>query len=334
MKVIQQLTQHFWDQGALSPNQVDYLVVRGYVHEEDLNNYQLEPAKEAKVAPLPDFDSLTHWEERLEGSCRRLAGRGKKRSRKPELHVTTDQVLERVGAELGRRARRCSALTKIEHPRLPGGKPRWQDYLPIARRLRAVLCVDFRSAVTLIALQPQLLAEMWRAIDMLAFHTIVGDRRLRGPAANALRVLLRVGDRRELGAYGWILKYEPLRLLADLCHIRRRFLSVLGYMHERHFRQLHAAVACGVDSSLFWALVLVHNARRADPNASFPSRGGEYKLLRPERDVWLAAIGLAREIDGQRVAEWMTPRYLPAERFVLAISHLDCPDGWHVPPTV
>src|SRR4051794_6105077 len=99
MKVLQQHIQHFWQRGALTPEQAHYLVEHGFVRAEDLADY--EP-REAEPDQAPDEerleidillpDELDHKEEELAASAGARRKGGKAAPRTPDL--TTEQLGE------------------------------------------------------------------------------------------------------------------------------------------------------------------------------------------------------------------------------------------------
>jgi len=334
MRVIQQLTEHLWDIGLLSVNQVDYLVMQGFVNEALLVGYQGKSADASIEQPDPSSEALDECQKLLE--CDR-PNRHSCRTKQLDQRAATRLVRQHVQDELVRRVIEAKEPWATKHRTDRTGKPTWEDFVPIAEDLRAMFSLELDHVVTGIWATPGSLSELWRMLDLTEFETLAGDRGLQGSAANALRVLLQVYHRRELGSYQWILRLPEMRVVANLCESYRKFLRTLQWMQERYLEVLRREVALGVEPGLFWALVLIFNASESEYTARCKQEWATYKLwARPKWETWLHAIELAKSIDSDAMTAWVERtcpgcRDIEGRAKLLMQTEIECPNGWHVP---
>ena len=340
MRVIQQLTEYFWNRGDLSPRQVDYLVLQGYANDEYLVGRRDPAPRVLDEETDPSREALEDVRVRLDRARPRV-GRGQ--TRHPFSQTKFERVRRSVADVLTQRATAARQVLRLaeqlEHDRT---RQTWRDFAPIAELLRHLFGRGLQDAVEAIRSQPRLLSSSWQLLDLAEFAVIAGDRQQHGAASNALRALLNVNHRREMGSYRWILKHGEMSLVADLVETRHNYLQVLQHLHERSFRLLHRAVAVNVQPQLFWTLVLTYNARQMRPIARNQHGTGNYVLeRRPAWRVWLQAIDLARAIDAKAMDQWLhqivtdgsaSPMLDPeVVARTLMLSTIECPVGWHAP---
>ncbi|MCA9216294.1 MAG: hypothetical protein KDB27_24670 [Planctomycetales bacterium] len=340
MRVIQQLTEYFWNRGELSPRQVDYLVVHGYAHDDYLIGRRDPAANVVDEEADPTYTALEDVLGRVDRDrprdCRGRARRRCSQAKFARVRRSVADVLAQRAASARKLLRFAERLERdcVSHT--------WRDFAPVAKVLRKLFGCDMQYAVEMIRSQPRLLSGGWQLLDLAEFAVIANDRQQHGAASNALRVLLNMNHRREIGSYRWILKHGEMSLVADLVEMRHIYLRVLKHMHKRCFRVLHHAVAENVEPQLFWALVLTYNARQVNPAVRNQHDTGSYFLeQRPPWEVWLLAIELAYAIDAKAMDQWLhqtgpegtaSPnRDLEIVARTLLLSTIKCPVGWHAP---
>src|SRR5262245_8312339 len=116
MKVITQLIKHFWQRGALTPAEIDYLVQHGFIRSRDLPGYSPPPEEPAAavpplsiigtVSPASPLDSV---EDSLVRRRPKRGGRAQPRGRVVEIK----ELCARVAAELARRQAALGTLVRL-----------------------------------------------------------------------------------------------------------------------------------------------------------------------------------------------------------------------------
>lgn len=281
MRVIEQLVRHFWERGAISRDEAQYLVKHGFVREADLPGFvgterEIDPQTyEPPEEPERD-DRRTH--DRVEEAARQaeeleaeLAGRkkgGGKGKKKPTGHN-----LDPARAVLA-----AHSAARVPYPALI----EWADRTPVrarvrpcaawpdaARRLEVAGVADREAAlVALLNQRPRALGELWFWFDLEPLFEWADRQPHSDPVADALGRLLRAANPNEVGRTGQLAKVAEVRDLLALLAARRAFLVLLPALYDRHFAQLRhwlvppAGEAAGCWPALPWAYVMVYNARR------------------------------------------------------------------------
>jgi hypothetical protein len=333
MKVITQLVKHFWQRGALSPTEIEYLINHGFVRARDLAGYVPPPEEpEPAIPPLSvigQVGSPTQLERLEDSLVRRAAKRGTAQPRGQVVEIK--ELCRRVNTEL---IRRQAALARLG---LAAAGVRGNDWRLAAQALRqspARLLENLARALRSGAIT---LRETWQALDLEPLHRLLGDDEARGRAARAYLALL-VGDQSiGLGKYTWILQHDEMQAVSNLRVANGHFVAGLNLLYRQHLRLLTTSLARGADPVVVWGLLLLHNAHRSrlDPRDSkfVPDYG---PVPPPGEDVWQQAWTIALSMDRPRLTKFLVLCYegaaarqaRPTESLV---RELYCPDGWKVP---
>jgi hypothetical protein len=333
MKVITQLIRHFWQRGALTVQEIEYLVQHGFIRVRDLPGYnpaaRPEPVLETPLIfpePIPPPGPLEEIQESL---VRRFGRRGSGGPRGKVIEAR--EICRRVKREFHRRETALSSLMELAR-REPTSD--WQD---AAVAIRQQSPESFGRALGGSLRHGSVsLKSLWRAIDMEPFHELLDDSEVRGPAARAYFALLVARDAGGLGKYAWVLTHDELRALNNLRVVHDRVLGTVAGIYCRDLRLLTRSLAAGCDPIPFWSLVLLHNAHRARPKAP-PVPGKEYGPVdEPDDDTWQQAWTAALQMDRPRITNLLVASYADStarqKRAAAASTHvLVCPVGWHVP---
>lgn len=338
MKVITQLIKHFWERGALSFAEVEYLVRHGFVRVRDLPGY--EPPPEEPPAPLEPLSIIgtvgpAHPLEAVEESLtlRRRIRRGRGEPKLPALELK--ELLARVQAELTRRE---NSLRKVV--RLATGAPAANghgDWQAAAQALRHSPPRLLEALVRALRSGQITLRDTWQALDLEPFHQLLGEDEWRGRAARAYAALLVADQSIGLGKYTWILQHDEMQAVSNLRFAQARLLLALQRLYQNHVRVLTKALAHGVDAELLWSLVLLHNAHRSELNPRDSRRIADYGPVAPPTEaVWRQAWTLALGMDRPRLAKFLVLCYeqAPAQSArqpLETMRELHCPSGWHLP---
>ncbi|MGQ0636046.1 MAG: hypothetical protein ACT4QC_15655 [Planctomycetaceae bacterium] len=331
MKVITQLVQHFWQRGALTTAEVDYLVRHGFVRERDLPGYVPPPPEALEdrptfhpVEPLPQTP-LERVEETL---VRRKSRRGRGgEPKRPVLEI--DELCERLQADFDRRGPHLDSLTKLAKRIAPCDD--WRAALAVFRQTDAgTFQKSLAAALRTGALT---LRDLWPALDIEPLHRVIADDEVRGRTARAYLALLVSSDVAQLGKYAWILQSDEVQVANNLRVAHGMLLAGLAQFYLRDRRLLARSFAHGADPIAVWALVLLHNACRKALKTAPDDYG---PLEEPEIDVWQRAWTAALTMDHPRVTLLLVNCYHDsAARSRLrprqSGHHLFCPKGWHVP---
>lgn len=283
MRVIEQLIQHFWSRGVLTPEDVEHLIRHGFIRDTNLPGW-LAPEPD----PEPESDEpearATHDEERARAAEEledALAGRqagGKKggKKAKPSGHNLAPAV-----AALGRHyADRSASSALVELADRVNPRARVADWSHAARLVAAAPPRKLEPAlVGLLNHRPRAFGELWHWFNLEPLFEWAGDDANAGPVADALGRLLTGASRSEVGRIGQLMKAAEVQQLTDLLAARAAFLGVLPALYHAHFpRLMHwlvppAGAALGCWPALPWAFVLVYNAKRG--TADVPAAGYE-----------------------------------------------------------
>ncbi len=256
MKVITQLIRHFWQRGALTAEQAEYLLDQGFARPADLPGYQppvhAEPGRPEQVVEPPH-----RWDivaEQLERPARKRGGGG------PKGVVPEAEDLQLwLRKQFARRARHGSALVALANRFARCAN--WHDAAVILRQQRPDRFVKSLSAA--LRSGQISLRNLWLAVDPEPFHARMEDASLRGPTVRAFRMLLALRNASHLGKYVWILKLNEVQAALNLMMVHRQLLIALGAMFQHHRPTLTAALGQSTHPVPQWGLVLVHNAQPA-----------------------------------------------------------------------
>jgi hypothetical protein len=346
MKVISQLVKHFWQRGALTASDADYLVDHGFIRADELAGYpgqtghseQTTTAKCVKTldqADVAEVDRL-HSAEQLEVALlRRRPTRGKKRGAPQLKSISLDQLCRRLNDEFQRRGASLTFLADLAVRFGPVG-----DWQAAAASLRRTSDQGFSDSLAGALRRGRKLSDAWQAVDVEPFHRLLADDEVRGRAARAFSALLLTDDTASLGKYAWILKRDEMQVVLNLQSARRRLLVTLNDFYHHRRRLLTSALERGSEPVAVWALVLLHNANRAGLAANSGGRLSDYGPVDPPaNDVWQQAWTTALVMDRSRVMRLLISCYMDGgERGARSPDAIDrplyCPVGWHLPSEV
>lgn len=339
MKVITQLIKHFWERGALSAADVEYLVRHGFARVRDLPGFELPPEEPpAPIEPLKiigDVEPAHPLESVEESLVRRTLRRGRAVAPKGRV-IDIEELCQRAHQELARREIALQQIVRLATGNLAArGEPAdWRAAAQALRQSPPKLLESFGRALRGGRIT---LRQTWQALDLEPFHRLLYDGEWRGRAAQAYGALLIADQSIGLGKYTWILQHDEMQAVSNLRFAHAHLLLALERLYRNHVRLLTKAVARGADAELLWALVLLHNAHRwkLDPRDSkfVPDYG---PVLPPSEAVWRQAWTLALGMDRPRLAKLLVHCYDQAAvreaRSPLEITReLYCPNGWHLP---
>ena len=343
MKVISQLVKHFWQRGALTATEAEYLVRHGFVRERDLPGFArpvdvsdhppaLDPAI---IAQELHEDHQSKVAERLESTLlRRRAGVRKQGAAKGEA-ISVDEICRRLKAEF---ARREVALRRLSLLAARCGNA--EDWPAAVLTLRNAPPEKFRQALAAVFRGGTVgLKELWQALDPEAFHRLIRDEEYSGRSANAYSALLVVDDLTALGKYAWVLRRDEVQAAFNLRAAHRRLLEALNHLFHHEPRALQLALDRGSEPTATWALVLLHNANRAEKAKARRGATGDYGPVEAPGDevwqqAWTAALGMDRTRVTQLLVNCYQQRDLQDERNPQVCGPLYCPAGWHLPTEV
>ena len=337
MKVITQLVQRFWQRGALTAEDAEYLVLSGFVRAGDLEGFKL-PSEDPPPDENPDDSAVIPPAQRaLELVQESLIRRGSRRGKKgaPQTAVVQPKELcARLQTEFARRVDDLKSLILSCRPQ--PSPATWEE---AAAQLRGLAPAECRSVLASRLRQRGVgLGGLWNAVDLEPFHRLLSDEEARGRTARAYFALLLAHDAASLGRYGWILKYDDVQAVANLRWVHERLLEVLSRLYTEDRRTLTRCLAHSSTPVATWSLVLLHNANRSKtPTASTRSDFGPIEP--PDGDVWKQAWTVALEMDRMQVAQLLVRCYgnsayeSPGPPAGTA-TPLYCPKGWHLPQNV
>ena len=338
MKVITQLIKHFWERGALSFAEVEYLVRHGFVRVRDLPGY--EPPPEEPPAPVEPLNIIgavepAHPLEAVEESLlRRGIRRGRGEPKGPTVEVK--ELLARVQAELARRENSLRQVVRMatRQPEAASGPGDWRAAAQALRQSPPKLLEAFGRALRGGQIT---LRQTWQALDLEPFHQLLGEHEWRGRAARAYAALLVADQSIGLGKYTWILQHDEMQAVSNLRFANSQLLLALERLYRHHVRLLTKALAEGAEAELLWALVLLHNAYRSQLNPRDSQCVADYGPVAPPSEaVWRQAWTLALGMDRPRLAKFLLLCYeqgpaQEARQPLETTRELYCPSGWHLP---
>lgn len=331
MKVITQLIRHFWQRGLLSPAEAQYLLEHGFARPRDLPGH-IAPIEVEECEPgfeTVDLQFPCALEEAEDGLREKTAGRGPHAAHGKS--VTIRQLRTRIRREFENRAEAMRTVLEVAQRIDPCENA--TEALAVLRRIPRQQFHD--QCLAAIRARPESLGRLWQAMNLHPFFGLVARSECTGRVAQSYFALLVIDDPGLLGKYGWIMQYDELQAVTNLRTAHRRLLCLIGWLYRRQPRRLQRAMADGIEPVLFWALVLLYNARRGDSATFDPTR--EYGPLALPSDrilqqAWTEAAGMDRkaltpfliscfskhrEKTSQPNDNWAEPLY--------------CPSGWHQP---
>lgn len=271
MRVVEQLIQHFWQRGALTRTEIEYLVQHGFVRAKDLPEYldadepteptplyEPEPIEEAKE-PLPDP------EDELLG--RRVGGkkRGGKKKPKPAGHNLAP--LEALLVEHAAHRQPYPALVELGNRLRP-----CQDWSAAASAIASVTPTQLEpQLVKLLNQRPRALGELWFWFNVESLIAWTQAEENAGPVSAALAGVIRAEVLSEVGRLEQLRKAAGVDPLIELLAARKVFLGTLRSLYHGHFPRLKRWLvapngpAAEVWPALPWAFVFVYNASTTDP---------------------------------------------------------------------
>lgn len=338
MKVIAQLIRHFWQRGALTPQDVQYLLRHGFCRKSDVPGFKppiSEPDLSGVDLQAPPIELPDQFDQIEETLIRRARPRNVPfQPRRKQL--TEKELLRRLGAEYDHRATDlcslvalCSRIAEVD------------DWKAAASQLHSIpgekfhreLCDGLRD-------QSVLLGDLWQASDPEPFHDLLNEDEYRGRAARAYQAVLIAAGAESLGPFTWILKHDDVHALINLLVIHRRLLTSLQQLYQQDRLLLSHAIAKNNDLGQVWSLVILYNSYR-DPGIGFePDYGHEYgPVTLPRFPVWRRAWTSALHMDRAAVTKFLACCYDGNEteqvgEAVCCLRPLMCPVAWHIPDDV
>ena len=292
MKVLQQLIQHFWQRGALTPEQAHYLVEHGFVRAGDLTDYEPNAAgqddadtgrPEASIL-LPD--EMDQKEEELAGAGGRRK-RGRPRPKEPDL--TTEQLGEMLEEILRAREALLPALQAVSGADAPSA----------TAALRQMPEEEFRRRLlTAAPTRPGVLADLWEALDERPFHDLLTRPGMKGRPARAFGAVLRAADVAAWASVAWIMQVPAVQTVANLLAVRRRLLTSVLWLYEHHWSRLARSLQRPAQPGPSWdglafGMVIVHNTRAWRARRAPTGYQVEQRLdVDGWREAWTAAMSL------------------------------------------
>jgi hypothetical protein len=343
MKVIGQLINYFQARGALSPEQLDYLVRQGFLigqTEDEADDTIVEECETSWPAPEPDDDH-----EAIAALPAKRRGRGgvRHKGRVVEPREIADWIAERLATwqpsftgfqqVAARLAEHCS----------------WQEAV---KRIRRTGNDELRSALALgLSEQDVSMQALWDSLGFDEFQALSERPGLRGTAMSAYRALLAAGDVGPVIKHQWLLRYEPISDVYNVLSSQRRLAQVFGTVFDDEPPLVSAAMRRRPHPLAFWSLVLLYNAiRGSSPYGSLSHReygpllwlgddlqegravvtwgeGGQH--CGPGYPLWMRAWSLALLMKSPEVTAFFADSVNCDDP-----TPLMCPAGWRMrPPT-
>lgn len=340
MRVVEQLIQHFWQRGALTRTEIEYLVSHGFVRAADLPDY-LDADEPAEPTPLyepePDPDPVGDRSEPPPDPEDVLLGRrvGKKRGGKKKPKPTGHNLapLEALlGAHLADREP-YEALVELGNRIRP-----CKDWVAAASAVASLTPLQLDPhLVQVLNHRPPALGELWfwfSVESLIAWTQAPGNA---GPVAAGLAGLIRAEVLSEVGRLEQLRKAAGVDGLIELLAARKVFLGSLRVLYRRHFARLKrwlvapSGPAAAVWPALPWAFVLVYNARTPEPTG--------YPLSTRAPHVSNVILGMAWEaawrmestaLLGLIPEQYRSNADLPVQGWNTILGDLMCPLDWRV----
>jgi hypothetical protein len=321
MKVLHQIIDYLDRRGALSQQQMAYLLQEGYLQRPDEPLAELDEAK-----PEAEAETL---ERRLERAAASRASAGKRRGGvggTGPVALEPRQIEAWLASQIGAWREPLGALTGLarglagaaglrEAPRIVGETP--------AEALEAAL------AEALAARKPSL-RRLWPAIALDGPARLLEVPEARGPAAGAYRAILTGRERNELGKHAWILKRPRIRWVYQLARAQRRLLGALWSLHGTRTAVLAEALRKGGTSGAYWTFVALYNAVRWTRRGPADAAPDERPPVRepPAPELWTQALGLALLAEPGPVTRFLSERSDPKSGPTQPQPDLLCPRAW------
>lgn len=336
MRVVEQLIQHFWQRGALTRTEIEYLVNHGFVRAKDLPDY-LDADEPIEPTPVYEPDPIEEKQEPLPDPEDELLGRrvgGKKRGGKKKPKPTGHNLapLESLlGTHIADR-KPYAALVELGNRIRP-----CKDWVAAASAIASVSPTKLETRlVKLLNHRPPALGELWYwfTVESLVNWTQAPENA--GPVASALAGLIRAEVLSEVGRLEQLRKATGVDPFIELLGARKVFHGTLGSLYHRHFSGLKrwlvppSGPAAEVWPALPWAFVMVYNATKADPTG--------YQLSTHSSQVSQQVLGMAWEaawrMESTTLLKLIHESYnekFGAERgWSVISSDLMCPLDWRV----
>jgi hypothetical protein len=343
MKVITQLVRHFWQRGALTSAEIEYLLRHDFVRSGDLPGYKPRKGSAVDVdlidnVPVEPPDMLELIQDELVRRCPERH-RGRSEGRTGELRI--NEILQRLREDYERRGIDLASVLAL------GQKFANVDtWYKAASELRSVQADRFhKELIANLSSGNVLLGDIWQASDPEPFHKLIADSEARGRAARSFLALLVANGPDELGKYSWILKYDEMQSVINLRVLHDRLLESLRKLYREDPILLTQALAKNSDPVQVWAMVILYNAHREPPPqiGEQPRYGTEYgPVFMPDPETWKYAWTSALRMDRKQVTALLIACCQracdTAETSELYIDFADfsqvpfmCPVGWHLP---
>lgn len=344
MKVIGQLIRYFQSHGALSDDQVRYLVEHGFMMppadwEGAVEEEPVSSGPPERTWNPPERDAEQDLHDRFTPSTRR--GRGAIRHRSQLLEP------EEITAWLdGQFADWEPALVGLQQvARRFHSVDSWTEAAAIIRQAdRQSIRETLRSGLER---QELSLGALWESLGFDGYQALVAARAWRGPAASAYRQILAAIDMTQAGRHAWLLRMPQVAAVFNLLSAQRRLAEAFGLVFEHDSPAVSAAMRRETHPLAYWSMLLMYNALRGpSPYGSLAQR--EYGPL-----VWLGddlthgmaviTLGEGGERCGPTFELWqrawsMAMTMLPdavTPYFAKSVNQDDptlmmCPAGWHL----
>ncbi len=338
MKVITQLIRHFWERGALSADEVEYLLRHGFARKQDVPGFQFSKSQTVAPPPPEEYEPPeppTELEIVEESLVRRHTVRRTTNEPHPrELKV--EELQERVRDEFARRMTDLQSILALGS-RIQSVKT-WQESVAVLRsippeRFHTEMCAGLQQGRVL-------LGDLWQATDAEAFHRLISEDEAHGQAARAFLALLITAQPPQLGKYVWILRLDEAQAVMNLRVVHGRVLASLCRLYRENRLLLTRALSANRDVVQIWSLILLYNAHRDPLLGDAPDYGVEYgPLALPSEQVWRAAWTNALGMDRSLISKFLMACYDESERTEMERDDscrraLMCPVGWHIPDEV
>ncbi len=325
MKVITQLIRHFWQRGALTAEQAEYLLDQGFARLADLPGYQPPPEAAAPAVATATIEPPTALEELGEqlDRPRRRGGGG------PKGVVPEENDLRLwLNKQFARRSRALGSVVTLARRFRPCAT--WQEAVVTLRQVRPDRF--HKGLASALRAEEFGIRTLWTAVDPEPFHARMEDASLRGPTVRAFRMLLTLRSAPQMGRYVWILKLAEVQAALNLLTVHRMLLAALGELYRQHRPTLNAALQRSSHPVPQWALVLLYNASRRSLGNGAVHRHEYGPLELPDESTWQQAWTGALVMDPSAMTRLLVRCYgrsRAGDRAACGES-LYCPLGWKV----
>lgn len=338
MKVIGQLINYFQRQGALSPEQLDYLERHGFLartSDDDTghDDTMLEPDARRRPVPPEDEDSSV---------LRPPIKRGKSGAPRAGQQVTAREIADWLQQQFPDWAPAFAGLEQLA--RRFSACDNWQDAMTVLRRapdeqLQTALAQGLsRREISL--------AAIWESLGFDAYQEVATREGLRGPAISAYRAILAAYDVSHVTKHQWLLREVPVADIYNLLHSQRRVARLMGKVIDEDGPLVSSALRREPHRLAYWTLVIIYNALRGtSPHGSLTHREyGPLLWLGDDLENGLAIVtsGEGGRRCGPEYEDWMrawslalmmNPNFVTSY-FVASVNSDDptplwCPAGWH-----